>query len=188
MAPLHEGKKRGWEQRLDQSLGGAVVAAFRLAERSTLARDLLLRPGVGLFITSAVRAWRRGGTAAWERFHLPAVRAAGRGRAAYLLRTLRISPESAASLATIHGYEDPLLDIDGRDEEASRDRAVRIETRCPLGERLQREGCADFCRVLVHAFETETLTAMNPRYRLEPLETLLSAGDHQCRFVHHVQR
>ena len=164
--------------------GGTLL--MRAAERSALVRERLLRPAALAFVDSAVRAWRRGGTAAWERWHLPAARAAGRARAAYLQAKLHLDPSSARSLASVHDYEDPLFGITGHFEASDRARAVRVETACPLGDRLRDARCPDFCRVLIHAFEEETLRAMNPGYRLEPLGELLSGGDARCVFVHRV--
>jgi hypothetical protein len=160
---------------------------FRAAEHSPFVRDRILRPSMRLFIDDAVRAWRKGGVRAWERWHLPLVRAAGRARAEYLRNKLRIDPGSARSLGSIHDYEDPIFGITGHWRESGRERAVRVETACWMGERLRAAGCADFCRVLVHAFEEETLRAMNPRYRLDPLSELISAGDAHCTFLHHVE-
>jgi hypothetical protein len=163
------------------SLGARV---FELAEHSSLVRDWVLRPAVMLLVDSAVAAWRRGGTAAWDRWHLPLLRAAGRSRAAYLQKKMAIDPRSARQLGSIHDYEDPLFGITGHWADEGERRAVRVETECPIGARLYPYGCTDFCRVLVHAFEEETIRAMNPGYRLEPLVELLSSGDARCIFVH----
>lgn len=159
---------------------------FRMAERSPFVRDRLLRPLTMRFVRDAVRVWRQGGTASWTRFHLPAARAAGAARAAYLRRKLAIDPSSARSLGSIHDYEDPLLGIEGSWAEEGRGRAVRHETLCPIGDYLRGESCPDFCRVLVHAFEEATLRAMNASYVLEPLGELISAGEKKCVFVHRV--
>jgi hypothetical protein len=164
--------------------GGTWI--FRAAERSPMVRDRLLRPAVMAFVESAIAAWRRGGMEAWRRWHLPVARAAGRSRAATLRRKLGIDPTSARSLGSVHDYEDPLLGIRGHWTEEGRARAVRVETECPIGERLRAADCPEFCRVIVHAFEEATLREMNPRYALEPLEELLSAGDARCTFVHRV--
>src|SRR5688572_7134352 len=83
--------------------------AFRAAERSTLVQELMLRPLTMRFVRHAVAVWRRGGTAAWNDFHLPAARALGAARASYLRRKLAIDVSSARSLASVHDYEDPLL-------------------------------------------------------------------------------
>ena len=161
--------------------------AFKAAERSRFVRDRMLRPLTMRFVRDAVAAWRHGGTAAWNDFHLPAVRAAGAGRASYLLRKLAIDPSSARSLGAVHDYEDPLLGIEGTWAEEGRERAVRHETVCPIGDYLRDRTCPDFCRVLVHAFEEATLRAMNPRYELEPLGELISGGEKKCVFVHRVK-
>jgi hypothetical protein len=171
---------------LEQALVAAALWAFRIAERSERFRDHLLRPATLRFADAAVAAWRRGGVSAWDRWFLPVARAVGRGRAEYLRGKLAIDVGSARSLGSVHDYEDPLLGIAGHWQEEGRSRAVRVETECPIGSRLRPTGCADFCRVIVHAFEEETLRAMNPSYRLEPLGELLSAGDARCTFVHRV--
>lgn len=166
----------------------AAPFAFALAERSRLADEWLLRPLTRVFVKDAVAAWKRGGVAAWEPFHLPFVRAVGSARAPYLARKLAIDAGSARSLGSVHDYEDPLLGIEGRWVEESRARAVRHETLCPIGDFLRQESCPDFCRVLVHAFEEATLRALNPGYVLEPLAELRSAGAERCVFVHRVDQ
>lgn len=171
-----------------RGLVAVPLAVFRAAERSALVRDRILRPAILAFVESALYAWRRGGATAWNLWHLPVARAVGRARAGYLRRKLGIDPDSARGLGSVHDYEDGLLGITGHWAEEGADRAVRIETACPIGERLRAAGCPDFCRVLVHAFEEETLKALNPRYRLEPLGDLISAGDGRCVFVHRVSR
>jgi hypothetical protein len=169
---------------LSRTLLTAGSWVFRAAEKSTFVRDRVLRPATMAFVDSAVRAWKRRGVTAWNRWHLPMARAAGRSRAAYLQRKLHIDPTSARSLGSVHDYEDPLFGITGHWTQEGRTQATRIETECPIGARLRSHGCPDFCRVLVHAFEEETLQTMNPRYRLDPLGELISGGDARCTFVH----
>ncbi len=158
--------------------------AFQAAERSAIVRERVLRPLTMRFVRHAVAVWRRGGVAAWNDFHLPAARALGAARASYLLRKLAIDVTSARSLGSVHDYEDPLLGIAGTWAEEGLDRAVRHETLCPIGDYLRGHGCPDFCKVIVHAFEEATLQALNPRYRLEPLSELISAGETKCVFEH----
>jgi hypothetical protein len=159
---------------------------MRLAERSTFVRDRCVRPLTMAFVASAVAAWEKGGVGAWDRWHLPFVREVGKARAAHLARKLAIDPGSARSLGRVHDYEDPLLGIEGHWAEEGRARAVRVETLCPIGDLLLERRCPDFCRVLVHAFERATLEALNPRYELEPLTELRSAGAARCTFTHRV--
>jgi hypothetical protein len=163
----------------------AADLLFRAAEKSAIARAILRRAALA-FVDDAVRAWREGGVAAWDAYHLPVARAAGHARAARLASKLALDSRSARSLAQVHSYEDPLLGIEGVFTELGRERAVRLETRCPLGDRLRTLGCPDFCRVLVRAFEEETLREIAPAWRLDPLDELISAGHERCRFVHRI--
>ena len=95
-----------------------------------------------------------------------------------------IDVNSARGIGSYHDYEDPLLGIEGHWQEEGRDKAVRVETSCPYGDYLREAGCADLCRVLLCRFEEETARPMNPNYRLEQLEKIISAGDDSCVFVH----
>jgi hypothetical protein len=165
-----------------------VTAAFALAEHSALFRARVFQPVTQAFVRHAIAAWQREGVGGWSRWHLPIVRAVGRGRARHLRARMRMDVDRADHLARVHAYEDPLLGVTGHDADSDADRAVRVETACPLGDIAREARCPDLCRVLIHAFETETLVTLNPRYVLEPLTELLSAGDAQCTFVHRIER
>lgn len=165
-----------------------VTAVFALAEHSALFRARVFQPVTRAFVRHALAAWRRQGVAGWSRWHLPLVRAVGRARARHLRARMRMDVDRADHLARVHAYEDPLFGVTGHDAGGDVDRAVRIETACPLGDIAREAQCPDLCRILIHAFETETLVTLNPRYMLEPLTELLSAGDAQCTFVHRIER
>ncbi len=127
------------------------------------------------------------GVKAWEEFWIPAFREFGRVRADYIKKTMNIDPDSARSIGSYHDFEDPIFGVEGHWDNSSQDTPIRTETSCDMCDHLnvisKGKGCGDFCRYLVVAMEEGTGTAINDRYVVE-VQSLLTEGDEDCRFVH----
>lgn len=112
----------------------------------------------------------------------------GRFRGPRLARELGVDVEDPRSLGKIQDWEDALFGVTGHwTEEGVIDGArcaTKHETACPFAD-IAREDtriCTDF----VHRLESETFRSVQPRYRLVPLDRLLSRGDRACEFRHEI--
>jgi hypothetical protein len=105
-----------------------------------------------------------------------------RWRAPRLARAFQVDVHDMASLGQLQDWEDRVLGVTGHWVRAEPTCAVKHETACPFAEIAKGE--PRICTELVHALETETFRALNPTYRLVPLERLLSKGDAACEFHH----
>lgn len=109
----------------------------------------------------------------------------GRWRAHRVAARLGVDADRMDSMAAIQDWEDRVFGVTGRWELREMDRAVKCETACPFAK--AASGAPELCSDVVHALETETFRALNPRYELLPLERLLSKGDTECRFEHRLR-
>ena len=161
---------------------------FRLAERA--ADD----PGLSRRVVRAVRVAMR--LAIWEsriaraprlfdELKAVSVRWA-RWRAPRLRDALGIDVDDLGDLGRIQDWEDRLFQVEGHWVARDRCTAEKHETACPFSDLAALE--PRICTEVVHELETETFRALNPRYRLVPLERLLSKGDAACVFRHELEQ
>lgn len=159
---------------------------FRWAERA--ADDPVLRARVRAFTVRAVRvaieAKRLGIGAPFQELKRLAIRWAN-WRAPRLRDALGVDVNDMGDLGRIQDWEDALLGVDGTWSERSRTHATKLETACPYADLAKRD--PSFCTEIVHALEEETFRALNPRYRLVPLDSLLSKGHAHCAFRHELR-
>ena len=161
-------------------------ALFRYVERAE--HDPVVRARVKAVVRAGMRAAivekeRTGGDRLYRRLRALALRWA-RWRAPRLARRFAIDPERMDQLAEVQDWEDRVLDVTGHWPVREATVAEKHETACPYADLAARDPriCAD----LVHALETETFRALQPRYRLIPLDRLLSRGDTHCVFRHEI--
>lgn len=159
---------------------------FRLAERAH--GDPVLRArlvsGMRVALRAAIAQKGLGSRRLWD--ELVAISGRwGRWRAPRLARALAIDPNDARELGRIQDWEDELLGVTGHWVEAGASCAVKHETECPFSDLATIE--PRICTELVHHLETETFRALNPTYRLVPLDRLLSKGAKHCEFRHEIR-
>jgi hypothetical protein len=158
-------------------------AFYRLAFRAET--DPRARAIVVKFVNAVFRAIvlekKRGGRRLFELARKSAVRF-GRWRAPVLRDQLRLDVNSVADMGRLQDWEDRVFAVTGYWTERTRTRATKCETECPFAE--AAKGAPEICSDIVHALETATFQELNPRYRLVPLERLLSKGDGHCEFTH----
>lgn len=156
--------------------------AFR-AERDPFARAALVG-AVRTFFYAVVAEKRAGSTRLLDLARTLA-RRYGQWRAPRVAERLRVDTTRMDALADIQDWEDRVFGVTGHWEVREADRAVKCETACPFAE--AAKGAPELCSDVVHALETETFRALNPRYELVPLERLLSRGDTRCVFEHRLR-
>ena len=155
--------------------------AFR-AEHDEGARRVI----IGLtraFFRAVVFEKRRGGTRLLDLARLGAKRF-GQWRAPVLLAKLGLDTTDMADMARLQDWEDRVFGVTGHWTEKEASRATKCETECPFAK--IAEGAPELCTDVIHALETETFHALNPTYRLVPLESLLSKGARHCEFRHEI--
>jgi hypothetical protein len=108
----------------------------------------------------------------------------GRYRAPRLKDALGLDVRDMADMGRLQDWEDRAFGVTGHWTTKERTRATKCETACPFAE--AAKGAPELCTDVVHALETETFRALNPTYRLVPLESLLSRGDRACEFRHEI--
>ena len=106
----------------------------------------------------------------------------GKWRARRLRERLKVDVNDMSDMARVQDWEDRVFGVSGHWTARTRDRAVKCETACPFARTASR--APEICTDVVHALEAATFRELNPRYRLLPLERLLSKGDAACEFVH----
>ena len=153
--------------------------AFR-AETDPIARRIVIGL-VNTFFKAVVAERKRGGHRLLDFARVGAVRF-GKWRAPVLRDLLKLDTESLADMGRLQDWEDRVFGVTGHWTEREKTRATKCETRCPFAEAAKGEPA--LCSDVIHALETATFRALNPRYRLVPLERLLSKGDAHCEFRH----
>ena len=156
--------------------------AFR-AEKDPFARAILGRL-VKAFFRAVVAEKRRGGSRLLHLARVGAVRF-GRWRAPILREQLGLDVNDMADLGRLQDWEDRVFDVQGEWTERTPARATKCETVCPFAE--IAKGAPELCTDVIHALETATFAELNPRYRLVPLDRLLSKGDARCDFRHELR-
>jgi hypothetical protein len=156
--------------------------AFR-AENDPIARAVLIRV-VNLFFQAVVAERKRGGHRLLDLARAASVRF-GRWRAPVLRDRLRLDTESLADMGRLQDWEDRVFGVTGHWTRKDKARATKCETQCPFAEAAKGE--PRLCSDVIHALETATFKELNPRYRLLPLESLLSKGHTHCEFRHELE-
>lgn len=156
--------------------------AFR-AERDPIARAALVR-AVQAFFFAVVEEKRHGSSRLLDLARALAERY-GRWRAPRIAARLHVDVERMDSLAGIQDWEDRVFGVTGHWTSVDTASASRCETACPFAA--VASGAPELCSDVVHRLETETFRALNPRYELLPLESLLSKGHASCRFEHRLR-
>jgi predicted ArsR family transcriptional regulator len=158
---------------------------YRLAERaetSAAARRVLVAMAQGFFRLIVLEK-RRGGSRLL-RFGTKAAKRWGRWRGPVMRDALGVDANDMGDMARIQDWEDRVFGVTGHWPEKQKSTATKCETECPFAE--VAKGAPEICTDLVHALETETFRAINPSYRLVPLERLLSKGERACEFRHEI--
>jgi predicted ArsR family transcriptional regulator len=106
----------------------------------------------------------------------------GRHRANFLAEQLGLDVDDVGDMGRLQDWEDRAFGVTGHWTERTKTRATKCETACPFA-RIAKHA-PEICTDVVHALETATFTELNPRYRLVPLERLLSKGESACEFRH----
>jgi hypothetical protein len=153
--------------------------AFR-AESDPFARRILIRL-VNAFFKAVVFERKRGGHRLLDFARKGAIRF-GRWRAPVLRVELGLDTESLADMSRLQDWEDRVFGVTGHWTQQEASRATKCETHCPFAEVAKGEPA--ICSDVIHALETATFRELNPRYRLLPLERLLSKGHACCEFRH----
>lgn len=156
--------------------------AFR-AEHDARARLVLNAVAKALFRAIAFER-RRGGTRLLDYARKGAVRW-GRWRARVLKEKLALDTSDMGDMGRLQDWEDRVFGVTGEWTERGRARATKCETACPFAKVASE--APEICTDVIHALETATFRELNPRYRLLPLERLLSKGDSRCEFRHELQ-
>ena len=153
--------------------------AFR-AETDPLARRIVIA-AVNTFFKAVVLERKRGGHRLFNLARAAAIRF-GKWRAPVLRDLLKLDTESLADMARLQDWEDRVFGVTGHWTVRDKTQATKCETHCPFAEAAKGEPA--LCSDVIHALETATFRELNPRYRLLPLETLLSKGGSRCEFRH----
>ena len=156
--------------------------AFR-AETDARARAVLIGL-VKVFFRAVVAEKRRGGSRLLRAARIGAVRF-GRWRAPILREKLGLDVNDVADMGRLQDWEDRVFDVTGEWTLRSPTRATKCETVCPFAE--IASGAPELCSDVIHAMETATFAELNPRYRLVPLDRLLSQGHARCEFRHELK-
>ena len=179
---MEAGPSKVLERRLVQLEHAAYALAFR-AEKDALARALLQRLVKAAFIAIAIER-RSGATRLLDAARAAAVRF-GRHRAAILRDELALDVSDVADMGRLQDWEDRVFGVTGHWTLRTRTRATKCETACPFAGIAKH--APEICTDVVHALETATFRELNPRYRLVPLERLLSKGASACEFRHELE-
>jgi predicted ArsR family transcriptional regulator len=156
---------------------------YRLADRAehdARARRVLVAV-TNVFFGAIAAERRRGGRRLLELARTASVRW-GRWRAHELRERLAIDPLDMGDMARVQDWEDRVFGVTGHWTERGPRRAVKCETACPFAR--VASTAPEICTEVVHALEEATFRELNPRYRLLPLDRLLSKGAPACEFVH----
>lgn len=156
---------------------------YRLADRAendARARRALVAM-TNLFFRAIAAERRRGGRRLLDLARAASVRW-GRWRAGQLRERMSIDPLDMGDMARIQDWEDRVFGVTGHWTERGPKRAVKCETACPFAR--VAATAPEICTEVVHALEESTFRELNPRYRLLPLDRLLSKGAAACEFVH----
>ena len=153
--------------------------AFR-AEHDARARAVVVAT-VQIFFRAVVWEKRAGGVRLLKLAKVLAKRY-GKWRAPRLAERLKLDAMCMDSLAAIQDWEDRAFGVTGHWTATSKTSATRCETACPYAQ--AASGAPELCTEVIHALETETFRALNPRYELLPLRKLLSKGHDSCVFEH----
>jgi hypothetical protein len=157
-----------------------MYALAERAEGDAVARRVLVTLVNGMF--QAIAAERRwGGRRLLDLAHVTSVRW-GRWRAHRLRERLDVDVDDMSDMGRIQDWEDRAFGVTGHWAERGKTRAVKCETACPFARVASQ--APEICTEVVHALEEATFRVLNPRYRLLPLERLLSKGASACEFVH----
>lgn len=151
-----------------------VVLLFKLAGRQA----------GWMAVRLALYAHKTNNKALWK-FIAEGMRRAGRARARYLAKMLRVDPGDVSTFSRIQDWEDNIFGVEGTWTRKEKKIATKLETKCPFAEGGLKQ-CPEFCEKMVHAFEVETFRAINPSYRLKKLDSLLSKDDAHCEFTHEI--
>ena len=157
-----------------------MYALAERAETDAVARRLL----VGLtnaFFRAIAAERRRGGRRLLDVARVASVRW-GRWRAQRLRARFDVDVDDMSDMGRIQDWEDRVFGVTGLWTEREKGRAVKCETECPFAKVASQ--APEICTEVVHALEEATFRELNPRYRLVPLERLLSKGATGCDFVH----
>ena len=106
----------------------------------------------------------------------------GRHRAKFLQEKLGLDVDDVGDMGRLQDWEDRAFGVTGHWTERTKTHATKCETACPFARFAKH--APEICTDVVHALETATFTELNPRYRLVPLERLLSKGASACEFRH----
>ena len=106
----------------------------------------------------------------------------GRYRAGILRDELGLDVDDVADMGRLQDWEDRVFGVTGHWTERTKTRATKCETACPFAAVAKH--APEICTDVIHALETATFQELNPRYRLVPLERLLSKGATACEFRH----
>lgn len=156
---------------------------YRLADRAehdARARALLVAVVNAMFRAIAVER-RLGGRRLLEVAKKASVRW-GRWRAGVLRERMQVDAGDMADMGRVQDWEDRVFGVTGHWTERGEQRAVKCETACPFAK--VASAAPEICTEVVHALEEATFRELNPRYRLLPLDRLLSKGASSCEFVH----
>ncbi len=162
--------------RLERAL---YALAFR-AEKDARARALL-NAIVNTYFRAIVLERKLGGHRLLDLARIGAGRF-GRWRAPVLREQLGLDTSSLADMGRLQDWEDRVFGVTGHWTVQEKGRATKCETVCPFAA--VAAGEPRICTDVIHALETETFRTLNPRYRLVPLDRLLSKGHTQCEFRH----
>ncbi len=151
-----------------------VVLLFKLAGR----------PAGWLAVRLALHAGKTNNKTLWN-FVYGGMRWAGRARAKFLAKMLKVYPQDVSTFSRIQDWEDNIFGVQGEWTRKEKKIATKLEKKCPFADGGLKQ-CPAFCEEIVHAFEVETFRAINPTYRLKKLDSLLSKGDAHCEFTHEI--
>lgn len=160
----------------------AARALFLRAESDPFVRRIVIGATRALF-RALVLEHRVGRDRLFRRTRA-ALRRFGAWRGPVLADLLHVDPSDMADLGRLQDFEDDALGVTGHWSDKGARAATKCETACPFAD-VAREMPA-LCTDLVHALETATFQSVNPRYRLVPLERLLSKGHAACEFHHRI--
>jgi predicted ArsR family transcriptional regulator len=157
--------------------------AYALAERAE--HDARARAVLNAMVNVAFKAIAvergRGGRRLLDLARTTSIRW-GRWRAQRMRARLGVDVNDMSDMGRVQDWEDRVFGVTGHWTERGRTRAVKCETACPFAR--AASSAPEICTDVVHALETSTFQQLNPRYRLLPLERLLSKGSTACEFVH----
>lgn len=150
----------------------------------------VIRMSNNVVVSLAYKTYKKHGEQGWESFWIPAMKEFGRIRANYIAKVMNINPNNAQSIGQYHDFEDPIFGVVGHWEKNEQGEDVRVETECGVCDHLEKitngKQCPAFCRKIVTAMEMGTGQAINKNYVVE-IDTLLTDGDKDCRFIHKIQ-